>query len=609
MREFSQKVKDKVKELPDSPGVYIMKDKKGNVIYVGKARVLKNRARQYFTNENQLPKVAAMVSNIEDFEYIITDTEMEALILEANLIKQYRPYYNILLKDDKQYPYIKIDLKEPYPRVDVVRKVEKDGAKYFGPFIAAHVIRDVLDHIGKLYPLRTCKKDIPKAIKKHERPCLNYEMGRCIGPCTGKVSEEEYDKILKEIIAIITGDKGKLKKELTKQMEEAAEELNFEAAANLRDKIVFLDRLSEKQRAGFPNLNDKDVFAIECGLETAVVQSFLFRSGKLNYAHKYYFDYTGESKAEIMSNFLTQYYAYKSGIPKHIYVSDLPEDSALIQQWLTDKKESGVKIISAQKGDNKKLQDLAAKNARDAVKLKEGREKQKKAASGNLAKALGLPENIRRIECYDISNTQGTDNVASMVVFEDGKPAKKAYRRFKIKTFEGANDFAAMEETLTRRLLRGLSGDEGFSDIPDLIIVDGGKGQLSSAFDALASVGCENIPLVSLAKKEEEIFVPGESESIKLTPGSPEFRLVTSIRDEAHRFAITYHRKLREKRIHSSELDSVPGVGEVRKKTLLKHFGSLKNLKAASVKDIEETDGIPKTLAPVIYDALHSKNK
>lgn len=607
MAQVSEKLQKKIDNLPVTPGVYIMKDADGDVIYVGKARVLKNRVRQYFTNEGQLPKVAAMIAHIDDFEYIITDTELEALVLEANLVKQYRPYYNIMLKDDKQFPYIRIDLAEPFPRVEVVRSVRKDGAKYFGPFIAAHVINDVMDHIYRLYPLRSCKKDINRAAARGERPCLNYEMGRCIGPCTGKVSESEYGELVKEVMSIISGDKSSLKKDLQQRMEQAAAELKFEQAAALRDKIALVDRIKEKQKAGFPNLHDKDVFALETGLHTAVMQAFLFRDGKLSYAHKYYLDYDGEAKAEVMGSFLSQYYMEKSGIPKQIYVSPLPEDAELLMQWLSEKRGSGVKITQAQRGDNKKLQDLAQKNARDAVKLKEGREKQRALACKNLAAALELESDLHRIECYDISNTQGTDNVSSMVVFTDGKPDKKQYRRFKIKTFEGANDFMAMEETLQRRLLRGLQGDESFAELPDLIIVDGGKGQLSSAVDALASVGCEDIPLVSLAKKEEEIFVPGREESILLKRGSPEFRLVTGIRDEAHRFAITYHRKLREKRIHKSELDGIAGVGDSRKKALLRHFGSLKKLKEASLEEIGQAQGVPQNVAQAVYDALHNE--
>ncbi|MEG1393576.1 MAG: excinuclease ABC subunit UvrC [Christensenellaceae bacterium] len=607
---MTQELEKKIKNLPNQPGVYIMRDKDTKVIYVGKARVLKNRVSQYFRKEAQkYAKVAAMVSNIADFEYIITDTELEALILECNLIKKFKPYYNILLKDDKHFPYVRIDLNEPFPRVTVVRSVSDDGAKYFGPFIAAHVIRDVLDHVYRLYPLRSCSKDILRMIERGERPCLNYEMGRCIGPCTGKVSQKEYDVLVKEVMSVISGDKSKLKKALTQKMLAASEHLNFEQAAQLRDKIALVERIKEKQRAGFPNLDDKDIFAVSVGKSVSVVQSFLFRDGKLNYAQKFYFPYEKEPESEIMSSFLQQYYADKSGIPKKIYTLPKPDEAELLMQWLSEKRGAKVQIIEGVRGDNKKLAELAQKNAADAVKIKEGMQKQRDAAAGNLAAALGLTNTLQRIECYDISNTQGTDNVSSMVVFTDGKPDKKSYRTFKIKTFEGANDFASMNETLSRRLMRGVQGDKGFLPMPDLIIIDGGKGQLSFARDALFSLGCEDIPIVSLAKKQEEIFVPEQEGSILLKVGSPEYRLVTSIRDEAHRFAVTYHRKLREKRHQTSELDRIDGIGDTRKRALLKYFGSMKRIKEATLEDLQSVKGVPKNVAQVVYDFFHENTR
>lgn len=604
--ELSENLQKKIKNLPKSPGVYIMRDKDAKVIYVGKARILKNRVSQYFRKEAQkYAKVAAMVSHIADFEYIITDTELEALILECNLIKKYRPYYNILLKDDKHFPYIRVDMNEPFPRLTVVRKVKDDGAKYYGPFIAAHVIRDVLDQIYRLYPLRSCKNDIPRMIARGERPCLNYEMGRCIGPCTGKVSAEEYDALIKEAVSVVSGTNQAIRKELLRRMNEASESMNFEQAALLRDRIALIDRLREKQRAGFPNLNDKDVFGIDKGLKTAVVQAFLFRDGKLSYAQKYYFDYEGEPLEEMMREFLQQYYAEKSGVPKHIYTLPLPDDAALLEEWLSEKRGSKVEIKEAVRGDNRKLAELARKNAHDAIKIKEGMQAQREAAAGNLAAAIGLDEAPGRIECYDISNTQGTDNVASMVVFTDGKPDRKKYRRFRIKSFEGADDFASLNEALTRRLMRGLKGDEGFLPMPDLLIIDGGKGQLHAAQDALFSLGCEDIPIVSLAKKQEEIFIPGREESVLLKVGSPEFRLVTGIRDEAHHFAITYHRSLREKRHHTGELDKIEGVGANRKRALIKTFGSVKNVKAATLEELKTVKGVPESVAQAVYEHFH----
>lgn len=609
LEKYSEKMQRKIRALPNNPGVYIMRDAEGDVIYVGKARVLKNRVRQYFTHQQEIPKVAAMVANVADFEYILTDTELEALVLECNLIKRYRPRYNVMLKDDKHFPYIRVDQSDDFPRIEVVRKVENDGAKYYGPFIAAHVITDVLDHIYRLYPLRSCKKDVVRAAERGERPCLNYAMGRCIGPCTGNVAKEDYARLVDEVMELISGDKTELKKEMRQQMEKAAEDLNFELAATLRDKIVLLDRIREKQKAGFPNLSDKDIFAVETGSETAVVQMFLIREGKLSYAQRFFLDYSGESKEEIMEAFLEQYYVDKSGIPKTVYAHPAPAETELVSEWLSEKKGSKVSVKDAQRGDTKKLLDLAVKNAADAIKLREGAEKLRRAATQNLARELGYSHELKRIECYDISNTQGTDNVSSMVVFTDGKPDKKAYRRFRIRTVEGANDFASMYETLQRRLLRGLEGDKGFEPLPDLIIIDGGKGQLSAAMDALSSVGLDQIAVVGLAKQEEEIFLPYESESILLKRGSPEFRLVTSIRDEAHRFAITYHRQRREKRIHKSELDDIAGIGKVRKKKLLTHFGSLKKIREATLEEIKAVPGIPAPTAEAVYTQLHAQDK
>ncbi len=602
-------LENKLKQLPDKSGVYLMKDAGGTIIYVGKAKVLKNRVKQYFTGVQKYAKVAMMVENIADLEYIICDTELEALILECNLIKKYRPYYNILLKDDKHFPYVRIDPKEPYPRVTVVRKVKNDGAKYFGPYIAAHTIRDVLDSIYKIYPLRSCKKDIPRAIERKERPCLNLEMKRCIGPCTGLISEEEYGRLVAEVAAMLGAKQNQLKANLKARMQEASDCLDYEQAAMLRDKLRLIDKISGKQKAGMPNLKDKDMFGVWMGESIAAAQAFLVRDGKLEHAEKYYFDYAGEEEGEILSSFLKQYYMDSLAIPKHVYISaDLPDREAM-EKWLSDKKGSKVEITLPARGDNKKLAVLAQKNARDAVKLKEGLAAKKQRALYNLAQAIGIDSSLTRIECYDISNTQGTDSVASMVVFEDGVPSRKLYRRFKIKTVEGSNDFASLQEAVTRRLLRGMNGDVGFIPLPDLIVVDGGKGQLGAVVDALASLGAEELPLISLAKREEEIFVPGSSESILLKNMSPEFRLITSLRDEAHRFAITYHRRLREKRQRLSELDNVPGVGEARKKALLKAFPGLEAIKKATVEELLSAPGVTKTTAQNIYDYFRNGQK
>ena len=602
---MNEVLRNKISQLPETSGVYLMKNKAGEIIYVGKARVLKNRVGQYFHNTQKYVKVAAMVAQIEDLEYIICDSEMEALVLEANLIRRHRPYYNILLKDDKHFPYVRVDFKEDFPRFEVVRAVKPDGAKYFGPYIAAHVIRDVLDNIYKTYPLRTCKKDIQKALARHERPCLNYAMGRCYAPCAGRISRAEYHAQVQEVADMLGGGQATLRREMKQKMLDASEKRQYEQAAKYRDKLRLIERIAEKQKAGFPNLSDKDVFGAAKGALVSVVQAFLVRDGELSVAQKYWLS-EGETESEILSAFLLQYYESSSSVPKMIYVSDEIDDHELIEQWLSDKKGSKVRVIVPARGDHKKLADMAKKNAQDAIKLKETEKKKRVLAMENLKQALQLPVLPSRMECYDISNTQGTDSVASMVVFEEGAPAKKQYRKFKIKTVQGANDFASMSEVLERRLLRALKSTDGFDKLPDLIIVDGGKGQLSAAMDVLYSLGLEELPICGLAKREEEIFLPHRPDPVLLPKNSLELRLMTRIRDEAHRFAITYHRNLREARQSKSVLDSIPGVGEKRKRQLLRAYKSVDAIRRATPEELHEKSGIPKPLAKTVYEYLHT---
>ena len=606
---ISREVEEKLKTLPRSPGVYIMRDGDGKVIYVGKARILANRVRQYFGSSEKQAKVAAMVENIRDFEYIIVDNEVEALVLESNLIKQYQPYYNILLRDDKHFPYVRIDMRVPYPAIEIVRKVSNDGAKYFGPFLAAHSIREILDAVYKLFPVRSCRRDLSKPMK-NARPCLNYQMGRCMGPCCGKVSQEDYLKALEGVVELLSGKHKRLEKEWTEQMMAASDALDFERAAVYRDKIKLLKRISEKQKAGFPDLHDSDIFAAAQSGDNAVVQAFFVRSGKLSLAERFFLD-AGEDTGEVLESFLKQYYTDKNAIPKQIYVSEELEDSAAIAEWLSSKRGSKVSIINAQRGDNRKLCEMAKHNAEEALSRKEQSEKSEfmrtKGAARALGEALGLGY-IRRMECYDISNTQGTDSVASMVVFTDGKPDKAEYRRFRIKTVEGANDFASMEEVLTRRLLEGFRAEDhstGFGAMPDLIVIDGGKGQLGMAVGVLESMGLEDVGIVGLAKREEEVFLPYRSDPIIFAKGTPELRLITAIRDEAHRFAITYHRSLRTKRVLTSELDGIAGVGPKRKKVLIDAFGDIEGIKNASLETLMQTKGIDATTARSIYRYFH----
>ncbi len=587
-------IREKLKTLPKTPGVYLMKNEAGKVIYVGKALALKNRVSSYFQNSRKDPKTAALVAEIADFDYILTQTEIEALILECNMIKRYSPYYNIMLRDDKHYPYIRIDFNEKFPRVCVTRRVQNDGAKYYGPYIAAHILHDVLDTVTRVFPIRLCKKELTG--KEKTRPCLNYEMGRCLAPCAGKVSEYEYKRMVDEVAEFLSGRYKGLEKQLSEDMKTASENMEYEKAAAIRDRIKALHRLFEKQKAGFPDLNDKDVFSVYQQGDEAVVQGMFVRRGELNHTERYFMSCAGEGAPQVLSHMIKQYYSSVDGVAKQIYVNMWPEEKELIEQWLTQKRGSKVALHVPEKGANAKLTDMALANAKEALERRLARIERDfnttKGALGELQAALGFLTPIDRMECYDISNTQGTDSVASMVVFRGGKPEKKSYRRFKIKTVEGADDFKSMNEVLTRRLKRGLEGAEGFDELPSLIIVDGGKGQLSSAYDALASLGLEDLPLISLAKREEEVFVVGHSDPVILDRKSHALGLLTRIRDEAHRFAITYHRSLRLKKVEDSALLKIPHVGPSRARALLKHFETVGDIKTASFDDIVAVPGM-----------------
>jgi len=604
-------IREKLKTLPKTPGVYLMKNAAGQVIYVGKAVALKNRVSSYFQNTRKDAKTQALVKEIADFDYILVNTEIEALMLEANMIKRYSPYYNILLRDDKHYPYIRIDMREAFPRVTVTRRVENDGAKYFGPYIAAHVLHEVMDTLSRMFPVRTCRMQLPDG-KKH-RPCLNYEMGRCLAPCAGKVSEYEYKRMVDEIIDFLSGRHKGLRRQFEEEMKAASENMEYEKAAMLRDRIRALDRLFEKQKAAFPDLNDKDVFAVVQQDGEAVVQGMFVRRGELNHTERYFIRCPGETAEAVMSQALKQYYSSVTGVAKQIYVSAEPEEKELIQQWLTQVRGSKVVVHLPEKGDNRRLVDLALSNAREALTRRLARRQreydQTVGALAELKTALGLDTDIDRIECYDISNTQGTDSVASMVVFRGGKPEKKSYRRFRIKTVEGADDFASMNEVLTRRLRRALQGAEGFEELPSLIVVDGGKGQLNAAYDALASLGLEDLPLISLAKREEEVFVVGKSDPIVLDRQSPALGLLTRIRDEAHRFAITYHRSLRLNKVEDSVLLKIPYIGPSRAKALLKHFETVGDIRAADVEEIAAVPGMDIRAAQAVMDYFQSETE
>ena len=609
---ISEKVENKLKTLPEAPGVYIMRSESGRVIYVGKAKILKNRVRQYFGSTKKHAKVEAMVSNIADFEYIITGTEVEALILESNLIKKHKPYYNILLRDDKQFPYVRIDMREKFPAIEIVRNVKADGAKYFGPFLAAHNVKEILDAAHKLFPIRSCRKDFSKPLK-NARACLNYQMGTCLAPCIGKTDEAEYRNALNGVIDLLSGKHTSLKKQWESEMLKASEDLDFERAAVIRDRLKILKRISEKQNAGAADLRDSDVFAAAAGENTAVVQAFFVRSGKLSLTDRFFMDSDG-SNAAVLESFLKQFYSDKTQIPKKIYISEEIEDAEIISEWLTGIRGSKAEVITPRRGENKQLCDMAKNNAEQALLRKEQGDKKEFERTVGAAKALGEVLGlgyIKRMECYDISNTQGTDSVASMVVFTDGKPNKKEYRRFRIKTVEGANDFMSMQEVLTRRFIEGFNSDDdttGFGSMPDLIVIDGGKGQLGMAIGVAESMGLEDIGMIGLAKREEEIFLPYKSDPIILKKNSPELKLLIAIRDEAHRFAITYHRSLREARTLESILDKIPGVGPKKKALLLERFGDIHGIKKASLDELTDLKGLDATTARSIYRFFNNES-
>ncbi|SET19634.1 excinuclease ABC subunit UvrC [Anaerobranca gottschalkii] len=600
-------IKDEVKEiinkLPSSPGVYIMKDKYGEVIYVGKALSLKNRVKSYFSkSEGKGAKVLALVQNIAALDYIATDSEVEALILESNLIKKHRPKYNISLKDDKHYPYIKINLKEDFPVVEKVRKITKDKARYFGPYPSGIVVNETLNAIRTLFPLRTCKGKL----SKKDRPCLNYHIKKCLAPCAGRISSEDYQKIVEEVILFLEGKNLELIKKMEEEMVKAAENLDFEKAAKLRDQLQGVKAIGEKQKIIFSDLEDRDILALAQGDNLACIQIFSIRGGKLLGSESFKLENTGGSTPEeLFHAFITQYYNNAPIIPGEILLPMELQDSKVLLEFLSKKRNGKVVLKVPQKGDKKSLLEMAEKNAKLQLQtfISQQQKNKQEAEEGllDLAKALGLEELPWRMECYDISNIQGEHSVASMVVFEGGKPVKEKYRKFQIRTVQGPNDFASMAEVIKRRLENFLEGDSSFTPLPHLIIIDGGKGQLSAARKVMEETGFGHIKTIGLAKREEEIFLPNRSEGIILPRNSKGLYLLQRIRDEAHRFALTYHRKLRTKNTLTSELDKIPGIGATRKKILLQTFGSVEEISTKDVGEIAAVKGIPWKVAEEVY--------
>ncbi|EOU1466075.1 excinuclease ABC subunit UvrC [Clostridium perfringens] len=613
-----------LKILPDKPGVYIMKNSLGEVIYVGKAKVLKNRVRQYFQNsKNHSEKVRAMVKNIAEFEYIVTDSEMEALILECNLIKKYSPRYNIALKDDKFYPFIKITTNEDFPRVYVTRNFAKDGNRYFGPYTNGTAVYEVMGLIKKLFPLRTCKKAIVEG-GEPTRACLNYHINLCKAPCAGYVSKAEYWEMIDEIINILNGTDTSIIKKLKLEMEKAAEELEFEKAAKIRDRILAIELISEKQKMFTVKEGDEDFIDLYTDEKDGCAQVFFVREGKVTGREHFMIENIGDDPVkEVISSFIASFYGGTAQIPKTIYVPEQIEDQELIEKFLTEKRGSKVWIKVPKKGDKKNLLDMVRNNAKimlDQFKEKMVEEKElNKSALTELADVLGLDSLPARIEAYDISNIQGVDSVGTMVVFENGKAKNSDYRRFKIKSVKGPNDYESMREILSRRFSHGLEevnkikernleySKGKFCIFPDLIMMDGGKGQVNIALEVLKDFGIE-IPVCGLVKdhKHRTRGIIFNNEEILIRRGSGLMNLITRVQDEVHRYAITYHRSLRDKRTLHSILEDIPRIGEKRRRNLLMKFGSIDNIKKASMEELLDTPGIDKRAAESIKQYFSS---
>lgn len=594
---FSENIRKALAVLPEKPGVYLMHDAEGKVIYVGKAVVLKNRVRSYFRNlASHTPKVKAMVAKIAEIETIVTSSEVEALILECNLIKKYRPRYNISLKDDKTYPYLKVTVQEDFPRLLVTRRQSRDGAKYYGPYADAGAMHATVKLLRSMFPLRTCRKMNP------DRPCLNYHIKRCLAPCAGRIGRSEYQQMIKSVCMVLDGRTTELERDLKRAMQEAAENYAFEEAARLRDQLQAVERLNETQKAVTNNGGDMDIIGFGKDMTGLCLQIFFVRKGKLMGRDNFFLEDAGDTSDEVITAFIKQYYNEATFVPHEIVVPYLPEaaEQQLIENWLAEKAQRKVVLLLPQRGVKKQLLELANTNA---VKLLEERLRKGNLsltsdvqAAEELQHILGVEHSLARMDCFDISHTQGTETVASMVVFRNGSPSKKDYRKYKIVSAEGKpDDFKSMKEVVYRRY-------KDYEDLPSLVIIDGGKGQLSSALEVIRGLGLAELPVVSLAEREEEIFIPHQSKSIVLDRDSAALKLIQRIRDEAHRFAITYHRKLRSKRNLVSVLDHVEGIGPKRRQELWKAFKTLDAMKAATVEELADVEGMNYAAAQTLYD-------
>ncbi len=609
-------IQEELKKLPGSPGVYIMHDEKDEIIYVGKAVSLKNRVRQYFqTSRNKGVKIEQMVTHITRFEYIVTDSELEALVLECNLIKEHRPKYNTMLMDDKTYPFIKVTVDEPYPRVMLARRMQKDRAKYFGPYTSAGAVKDTIELIRKIYNIRSCSRKLPKDMGK-ERPCLNYHIHQCMAPCQGYISEEDYKKSIQKAVHFLNGDYDLILKELEERMQEASEALEFEKAIEYRELLNSVRKIAQKQKITDTAGDDRDILAAAVEEEDAVVQVFFIRGGRLIGRDHFYLKIAkGESEAEILSSFIKQFYAGTPYIPAELMLQNEIDDLEVIEEWLSKRRGHRVHLKVPKKGTKEKLVELAKKNAalvlstdKERLKREEGRTI---GAVKELEKLIGI-SGVVRMEAYDISNTNGFASVGSMVVYERGKPKRNDYRKFKIKGVQGADDYASMEEVLTRRFEHGMREQEegkelgGFTAFPDLILMDGGKGQVNVALKVLERLDL-HIPVCGMVKDDNHRTrgLYYQNEEILIDKDAECFRLITRIQDEAHRFAITFHRQLRGKGQVHSILDDIPGVGAARRKDLMRHFENIEAIKSATVEQLKELPSMNEKSAQDVYNFFH----
>jgi excinuclease ABC subunit C len=597
--------REQLQALPNSPGIYLFRDGQANVIYVGKASNLKSRVRSYFGAPSKLSsKVQQLVSEVEDFEFVVTNSEQEALILESNMIKKHSPHYNVRLKDNKSFPYLKIDTRSDWPVVSITRRVAKDGARYFGPFASAGSVRKTLRLIKRIFPFRSCDKPIDG---KDKRPCLDYYIGRCLAPCVGAVEKREYDDVINQVILFLEGKEEVVLRELKAKMQAAVGQLKFERAAPLRDQIEAIEDVIEGQKIAATLRGEKDAIGLVQNEDQAYVELFSVRNNKLIGQDHFTMEGVRDEPPEgIMTSFVKQYYSFASYIPRLILLQYPVDEPAVLSEWLEHQRKGRVELQVPQRGHKKKLVDSAVENAARGLELAQVKEMKLEVVTAGLQELkqrLHLPRLPRRIECYDVSNIQGTLAVGSMVVLEKGWPRPAHYRRFRIKTVSGADDCAMIRETLQRRFKRGLTGEGAWGVIPDLVLIDGGRGQLNAALEVRNELGLA-VPMASLAKENEEVFIPGNPEPVRLPKDSPALHILQRARDEAHRFAISYHKKLRHREAIVSALDEIPGIGPRRKRALLRRFGSVEAIRRASLVELSQTEGINPALVKKIKDEL-----